>query len=757
MKPFFLNSSIKTKIIVGVIVVLLFALGGISLMNYTFSQKRERKEVLDNELPMMLDGLYSNIKADFSIPLTVASLIASNPYTFELLAKEQPNQTKIMEYLQNLQETYSRRNEYTLTTFIASDTSLTRYDGTGMLEQIKPKERQAAWYFDLKNSRKDHTLQTNFREGSFMIFIDMAIRDSSQNFKGVAGVGFYLNDFVERINTYRFYKKAEIYFVDKDGYIKIHSKKRLIQNDTSEQKLAERSIRNIKGISQIADELLKNPPLENGSEYKNSNGKTILARSRFISELDWFLIVEVEEHEVLEGVYDDLRLNLLIYILAGGVVIVLLIVTLDILVVRQLRKFTKGVFAFFDFLNRKTDYVEPIDIHTNDEFGRMSAEINHQIEQTIHGIERDDALIQDAAELVAVINKGLLSERLKVEPHQPKLLDLKTQFNQMIEHLENQIGTDINEIVEVMQRYGKMNFEKHITNPQGEIEKQITQMGENIETATEQIQKQKAEIAERNQKITDSIRYAESIQKALLPKTEAIAEGLPQHFIFLKPKDIVSGDFYWYGQTPEKVFLVAADCTGHGVPGALMSMIGNSFFNHIINEKRIYEPSEILENLHQGIIQTLNQEQMENDDGMDLVLCVFDRSAKSPHFENIAFAGAKNALITVSNGQATEHKGSRKKIGGISRKKDIFFETVMIPIQQEMSIYLFSDGFEDQFGNMPKEKYGRERLKELFVRISPMNMIEQRTEVQQSFENWVGEGQHAQLDDVLVMGLKILK
>ena len=171
---------------------------------------------------------------------------------------------------------------------------------------------------------------------------------------------------------------------------------------------------------------------------------------------------------------------------------------------------------------------------------------------------------------------------------------------------------------------------------------------------TEEVLAQKKIIEKKNTNITDSIRYAQEIQKAMLPSLTSVLKGIPDFFVLLKPRDIVSGDFYWFGEINDKIVISAIDCTGHGIPGAFLSLIGNDLLNEIVISKNITIPNQILYELNRGIKNALNQEKNDNHDGMDMALCVIDKSSKI-----LTFCGAKNSLVYIRDNEVYQIKGDR--------------------------------------------------------------------------------------------------
>lgn len=256
-------------------------------------------------------------------------------------------------------------------------------------------------------------------------------------------------------------------------------------------------------------------------------------------------------------------------------------------------------------------------------------------------------------------------------------------------------------------------------------------------------------ITRQKQEITDSIKYASRIQTAVLPSSALISNVLPRHFVLFLPRDIVSGDFYWMTRKNNKIVLVAADCTGHGVPGAFMSMLGVSFLYEIVNKENIMEPAKILDHLRNHIKTTLSQtgKMEEQKDGMDISLCLIDR-------ENmlLQWAGAYNPLYRIRNGELTEYKADKMPVAvHINDYKS--FTNHTIEVKPDDSFYMFSDGFADQFGGERGRKFMTKNFKNLLLSIWDKPMDEQHRILKKAHVDWRGERE--QIDDVLVIGFRV--
>ncbi len=279
------------------------------------------------------------------------------------------------------------------------------------------------------------------------------------------------------------------------------------------------------------------------------------------------------------------------------------------------------------------------------------------------------------------------------------------------------------------------------------LEQKVKERTAQIEQQKEEITSQRDMIYEQNEAIKDSIYYAQRIQRAVLPPNDIIKQLFPEFFILFKPRDIVSGDFYWLSEKEGKVVVVAADCTGHGVPGAFMSMLGVAFLNEIVNKTDELQANTILSQLRAQVIKFLHQERADHQskDGMDLALCIFD---KNNHL--VQYAGAFNPLLMIRNGELRQIKADRMPIG-IYEKKDEFVNH-QFEVKEGDLIYMFSDGYTDQFAGTNMEKFKMKRFKELLLKIHRESMETQKQMLDETIEKW--RKGIEQVDDILVMGIK---
>jgi len=274
------------------------------------------------------------------------------------------------------------------------------------------------------------------------------------------------------------------------------------------------------------------------------------------------------------------------------------------------------------------------------------------------------------------------------------------------------------------------------------------ELEDKVQERTQEIQDQKEHIEKQNKEIKYSFDYAKKIQNTVLPQHEVFENLFGEHFIFFKPKDIVSGDFYWISQSEGKIVLTAADCTGHGVPGSLMSMLGITMLHEIVNEKNVRHSDEILNHLRLSIARTLKQEGKigEQKDGIDMALTIYD-----PATRHMEFSGANNPLYIIRNGEMLEYKGNNMPVAFYEKMSD--FTRYTMEMKAGDRVYMFTDGFPDQFGGPQGKKFKYRPFKDLLLEVHERPMEEQQRILSLIFDEWKGD--LPQIDDVLVIGLRL--
>jgi len=265
-----------------------------------------------------------------------------------------------------------------------------------------------------------------------------------------------------------------------------------------------------------------------------------------------------------------------------------------------------------------------------------------------------------------------------------------------------------------------------------------------IEAQKDEVEIAHTELAEKNREITDSIQYAKRIQSAILPPAKMVKEYLKESFILYKPKDVVAGDFYWMEHTDNKVLFAVADCTGHGVPGAMVSVVCNNALNRSVREHGLTDPGAILTKTREIVIQEFEKSEEEVKDGMDIALCSLDEN-------KLQYAGAHNPLWIIRDGEIIETKANKQPIGQFDNPEP--YTTHSFDLEQGDSLYIFSDGYVDQFGGEKGKKFKTKAFRELLLSIQDKSMEDQKTIIDKAFETW--RGNLDQIDDVCVIGVRV--
>lgn len=293
---------------------------------------------------------------------------------------------------------------------------------------------------------------------------------------------------------------------------------------------------------------------------------------------------------------------------------------------------------------------------------------------------------------------------------------------------------------------------KRFSNAFSALERLSSSLEEKVIERTVEVTRQKEEIERQNEKIKSSINYAQRIQSALLPQEQFVKFLFSDSFILYKPRDVVSGDFYFVDEikTAEEHwrYFACVDCTGHGVPGAFMSMIGDTLLYKIIRDEGLRDPNYILEALHFGVRTALKQNTTDNQDGMDLAFVAVDMRQKK-----LYFTGATNPLIYIQEGKLHLIKGDRRHVGGKHIREPKAFTCHEVSLDKPTWVYLYTDGFPDQFGGPQHQKFMAKRLREILHRIHELPFEEQHAELSRLLSEWMQD--ERQIDDILVMGVKL--
>ncbi|MCQ2251039.1 MAG: SpoIIE family protein phosphatase [Bacteroidales bacterium] len=313
----------------------------------------------------------------------------------------------------------------------------------------------------------------------------------------------------------------------------------------------------------------------------------------------------------------------------------------------------------------------------------------------------------------------------------------------------------------------KMNTMLTKTNEEiNQKNEEILHQKEIVDKVNEEVRLRNKEIEAINESINSSINYAGRIQKAMLPDQAFLKQHFADGFVYFHPREVVSGDFYWFSEVKaqkapslfrrrgadedegSKLIMAVIDCTGHGVPGAFMSMLGDAFLNQIVNLQKITEPDKILEEINNLVFTTLQQDTTENNDGMDGAIIVVDKAAHT-----LKYAGAKNPLILLQDGKVEKINGDLKSIGGIQKTDDRSFTCHEIDITNPTTIYIYSDGYQDQFGGQYGRKFMAKKFRDMLVELSTLPFDEQSQILYKRFCDW--RGSIIQMDDTTVLGIKI--
>lgn len=409
----------------------------------------------------------------------------------------------------------------------------------------------------------------------------------------------------------------------------------------------------------------------------------------------------------------------------------------------------------------------------NNEIRDKNAEIHQQREELLSQAEQMQAVINEL-EKVSLVAKRTSNSIAIFDKHgdiewvneayisyrRMSLDNFVDRFGKNI--LAHNPEPEIRERVEfALDRFEHVEYEHQVAHDDGTtfyLQRSLTPFfdGDNepkyfiaIDTDISKLKIVKDQVTRKNHEIIDSMLYAKRIQQAMLPSVTKIQKRYPECFVYFKPKDIISGDFYWFYRRGNMNFIAVADCTGHGIPGAMLSMLGISLLNKIVREKKVHSPAQILNDLRKSLIHSLNPSDSDDimTDGMDIALIRIDSKKRV-----MTFAGAMHSVLLVRNGTMETLAGERMPIG-IYKSMDTPFKEKTIDLIKNDSVYLFTDGIYDQFGGPDNNRLLSKKLKKFLLGNSLLPMKEQYVELDKFHSKWMGNCQ--QVDDILVIGVKM--
>lgn len=451
-------------------------------------------------------------------------------------------------------------------------------------------------------------------------------------------------------------------------------------------------------------------------------GQETFAKWSYIPALQAGIVVKIDVDEAYASV-ERLKWIMLIIIFVTLVVVIFAAYSVANSISKPiviLTKFAKKV--------SRGDLSGQVDLKEKNEIGalagvfnEMTANLKTKTDELANQNEILEQRVMERTEEIAKQNEEIETQNLFLKEINVELEEKTEELNQQKAEIESQ-----------------MEYLEVINGTLASKNAEISHQQASLNAVYEQLSKQ-------NRDLMSSINYAKRTQDALLPSSKDFSKLFPNSFVFNRPKDVVSGDFYWVHQLGDVKIVIVADCTGHGVPGALMSMIGISILNNIVIEEKTTSPEKILNQFHYDITEILSQGENENRESIDCVVCSID-TAKNILY----FAGAMNPLFYIQNNQLHEIKGDRKSVGGGLGNRDYTLHELDMKVAT--TIYLSSDGYQDQFGGNDGKKFMVKRLKETLSSIHQLSMPSQKEVLDNTLTAWMGE-QEKQIDDILVVGL----
>lgn len=368
--------------------------------------------------------------------------------------------------------------------------------------------------------------------------------------------------------------------------------------------------------------------------------------------------------------------------------------------------------------------------------------------------------VRELKGMLIKLGKGIIPDR-EIKPSKDEIGDMSVAMNKLVKGL--------NHTTEFAHHVGQSNFDYEYQPLSDEdtlghalmkmrddlaeneriLEQKVIERTEEVVRQKGELEQQKMRIEELYKDVTDSIKYAKRLQDSILPPDSVRTKLIPDSFVLFKPKDIVSGDFYWMDQTKDKIHIAAVDCTGHGVPGAFMSLVGANALNIAVQGNKMNAPAEILTELNRLTAESLNKAEGNSNvrDGMDLAMISFTKD-----FKQMEYSGANNPLYHVRDGNLTQTKADKFAIGSFNHGEKQYTNH-KIDIKKGDLIYIFSDGYADQFGGIKGKKFMYRQFREVLMEIRELPMNEQGNILNEKIENW--RGNYEQIDDILVIGVRV--
>ena len=368
--------------------------------------------------------------------------------------------------------------------------------------------------------------------------------------------------------------------------------------------------------------------------------------------------------------------------------------------------------------------------------------------------------VQQLKKMLLSMGLGILPKE-RIDSRTDEIGEMGTALNSLVESMES--------TTEFAKQTGTGNFAAHfkplsdddslghallkmrdgLAENERVLEQKVIERTEEVVRQKEEIQEKGKELEIIYKQVTDSIHYAKRIQEAILPPPELFNQLLPNSFVLYKPKDIVSGDFYWLDTKDNKVYFAAVDCTGHGVPGAFMSIVGSNILKDTVNNTNLNSPSEIMDKLNEGVVSTLHVglSEKQSKDGMDMTLCALNYDSLE-----LQYSAAFNPLYLIRDGQLIQYKADKFPVGAFVGEKQKFSNT-KIKLKKGDMVYIFSDGYADQFGGPKGKKFMAGNFRHLLLEVSKLPSDKQKQKLDATIESW--RGTLEQVDDILIIGVKI--
>jgi PAS domain S-box-containing protein len=696
------NRFMRLKLLVGLGVILIVSFFITNLFHYNASKMAMRDKILEDELPLLTEDILYRLKAELNIPITLASTIAHNSFIIEWLKDGERDATeKISPYLRDIESRYNL-----FTTFIVSTTTGNYYTKDGKFKTLSKEDSRDSWFYQFIDSNRSWNLNVDSAEqenNALTVFINFRVENRDGELLAVNGAGVKIEKAVEMLQYYQI-DGRDIFLIDSEGYIRVHRDREKVLTKFRDIDIVNKHLQSV-------DEIVI-------SEHKRRDGKKVYLSSVYIKEFNWYLIVEQCEDSVMRDVNKIFIDNLFMTLLISVGVIVLATIVIELFIIQLIQKHKRQIEVIL------SNILSPMLITSK--ISRRVLYANREASKQ-YKLELDDLI-------------GSHIENIYVEPNDA--LKIRDALRES--------GGTLNGMELKFKSFDGKEFDALLSLVEIEFYNEPAFLGMVTDIT---VQKQREmELHHLHKDIRASIEYASFIQRSLVPKELIFQNNFRDFFIIWEPRDVVGGDIYFVEEFPNgEIVIMVIDCTGHGVPGAFLTMLVKAIEKQImenIKNREYISPSSILKVFNKKLKETLSQQREDmGQSGFDGAVVVFNKFSRK-----LKFSGAKLPIYFLRDSQLTITKGDRQSIGYSRSKITFSFKEHSFQIEDGDIVYLSTDGFLDQTGGAKNFPFGTKNFKKLIEENSVEDLESQKLIFLDTFQRYKGE--KVRNDDLTILALE---